>query len=171
MAKVSIDWAQVDAMLLDMLSGNQIAARLKISARTLQDRCKKEKGVKWDEYKDRMRISTIQRISNALIKAAVGYSFEVSKTVESYRTGPAGQKIVTKSTTETKKVFVPPDAKVLVHVAQQYLGHKPVVADRVSDPNNPKTSGYIIEDESGKVIEGMPEFNNEASDNDAENDA
>lgn len=153
-----IDWQIVDAMLLDMMSGNQIAARLKISARTLQNRCKKVHGVNFDVYKDRMRVATIQRIASAQIKAAIGYKFEATRVVEKYKVDSQGRKIVTSSTQETKSIFFPPDAKLLVHLGQQYLGQKPIAAERAEDPRKP--TGYIIEDEDGKVIE-MPEFKNE----------
>ncbi len=153
-----IDWDKVDAMLMDMMSGNQIASALKISSKTLQLRCRKERGMNFDEYKDSMRMKTVHRISNALVKAAVGFSFEVTKTVEKYRTDSQGKKVVINVVAETKKIYIPPDAKVLVHVAQQYLGHKPIAAERAEDPRKP--TGYIIEDEDGKVIE-MPEFKNE----------
>ena len=139
-----INWEVVDSMMRELFSISDICKAMKISFHTIQKACRKEKGMELADYRNTVAAETLRKLANAQLKIALGFQYEV-KITSTKTVGGAGV------TTETKKIMaVVPDTKMLIHLGQQHLGQRPVMP-KIEDENQP--TGYVIEDETGNIIE------------------
>jgi hypothetical protein len=97
---IPIDWAKVDELLKIACTREEIAAVLEVDEDTLQNACKREKGIDFSVY----------------IKSGIDKSFRKSLR----RT----QRMAAMGYTDKEGVFHPPDKIMLIWLGKQYLGQK-----------------------------------------------
>jgi len=124
--KVQIDWQLVNEMLEAHNSGADIARHLGIHPVTLYERCRKDNKTTFEDLLHKCRAQSMHKLRCAQIECALGTTY-VNE--------------------HGKTVTVLPNVEMLKFLGKQYLGQ----TDKVESKHT--ISGYIIEDEDGKVIE------------------